>query len=208
MHSTHYISAWRRYGARGVLLNLLERICACVRIEVRHMTLLAHPLERVTPAEPLPAWQELSFADFERHQGDDPRWFTPSKMERLARAYRPPGSRAVGCVVDGRLVAYGWISEQYMGYSRLKLADGDGYLWDDYTHPDYRGQGWHGALIRIREQLLLQAGKQRALSVVARFNRASRRGFERIGYLPLEHYRFGRWWGRRFSTLRYAKEAV
>ena len=59
MHSTHYISAWRRYGARGVLLNLLERICACVRIEVRHMTLLAHPLERVTPAEPLPVGQHL-----------------------------------------------------------------------------------------------------------------------------------------------------
>ena len=132
-------------------------------------------------------------------------WFTPTKMAKLARYYRVPGNRVFGCFEAGRLVAYGWISEQYMGYSKRRLESGDGYLWDGYTHPAHRGRGWHGHLIRIREVELQKAGKERALSVVAHFNRASRRGFQRVGYTLLEGYTFGRWWGRPFSTLRYGR---
>ena len=92
-----------------------------------------------------------------------------------------------------------------MGYSRRRLEECDGYLWDDYTHPHDRGKGWHGALIRIREQVLREAGKRRAVSIVAHFNRASCRGFQRAGYTLLESYRYGVRWGKPFMTMRYGR---
>ena len=106
-------------------------------------------------------------------------------------------------MIEGRLAAYGWTSEQYLGVSKRLLEEGDGYLWDDYTHPDFRGQGWHGRLIRLREEVLRNGGKRRTLSIIARHNRASRRGYQRCGYYLLERYSFGRRWGKPFMTLRY-----
>lgn len=197
--------AWRLYGTWGVVQNLYGRLGALCGVQVRRMLLFAHRLdEPASQAElPPPPFQELTLADFEAHRMEDEAWFTEEKMAKLARYYKVPGTRAYGCVVEGRLVAYGWVSEHYLGYSRRRLEEGDGYLWDGYTHPAYRGQGWHGVLIRIREQVLREAGKQRAIGVVAHFNRASRRGFQRQGYTLVERYRFGRRWGRTFSTLRY-----
>lgn len=195
-------SAWRRYGWWGIVQNLAAKSLRLVGVHLHCNHLLQHSLDG-SSATALPPYRILSLADFEQHQGDDPQWFTPTKMAKLARYYRIAGNRAFGCFEGDKLVAYGWISEQFLGYSRRHLEAGDGYLWDDYTHPDFRGRGWHGHLIRIREAELYKAGKQRALSVVAHFNRASRRGFLRAGYRLCERYHFGRRWGRIFSTLRY-----
>jgi len=46
---------------------------------------------------------------------------------------------------------------------------------------------------------------RRALSIIVRHNRASRRGYQRIGYRLIERYSFGRRWGKPFLTLRYGR---
>lgn len=198
------IDARHRYGVWGFLQNLWRKGWSMLGLRVERMHLWVHDLTE-SSEELLPPFRELSYADFEAHRDEDLIWFSPAKMAKLARYYRVPGSRAFGCFVEGRLAAYGWISEQYMGCSKIGLEEGDGYLWDDYTHPDFRGQGWHLHLIKIREAELLRAGKRRALSVVANFNRASRRGYQRAGYTLYERYRFGRRWGKPFLTMRYGK---
>lgn len=197
------INAWRRYGWWGMAQNLAAKSLRLLGMTCHVNHLFARRLTDPIDETALPPYQMLTWADFEQHRSDDPLWFTSIKMAKLARYYRVAGNRAFGCFEEGRLVAYGWISEQYMGFSRRRLAEGDGYLWDGYTHPDYRGCGWHGHLIRIREAELQRAGKVRAVSVVANFNRASRRGFTKSGYILLERYCFGKWCGRFFSTLRY-----
>ena len=197
------ISIWRRYGLRGIACKVRDKALRVMGLDLQQMDLLAHRIEERPDEHALPPYRELFWEDFERHRGDDPAWFTEEKMAKIARWFRPPGTRAFGCFVEGRLVAYGWTSECYLGYSKRTLREEDGYLWDGYTHPDFRGQGWHGALIRIREEELRRAGKRRALTLVADFNRASRRGFQRDGYTPLERCCFGRRWGRAFSTMTY-----
>lgn len=181
------ISICRRYGFWGVVRKLRDKLLALCGRPSGCMELWAHALDHCT-SEELPEYRELFLEDFERHRADDPAWFTDEKMEKIARWLTPSDTRAFGCVVEGRLVAYGWTSEEYLGYSKRKLREGDGYLWHGYTHPDFRGQGWHGRLIRIREYELRKAGKQRALTLVADFNRASRRGFQRAGYRLLKRF--------------------
>ena len=196
------IDAWRRYGAWGFLQNLWRKGWSVLGLRIERMHLWAHDLTE-SSQEPISPYRELSYADFEAHRDEDLTWFTPTKMAKLARYYRVPGSRVYGCFVEGRLAAYGWISEQYLGCSKRRLEEGDGYLWDDYTHPDFRGRGWHLQLIKIREAELLRVGKRRALSVVANFNRASRRGYQRAGCTLYERYSFGRRWGKPFLMIRY-----
>lgn len=195
-------SALRRYGWWGMVQNVCGKAWALLGIHKTYMQIWAHDL-CAQDATSVVAYQTLTLADFEAHRAEDPAWFTPLKMKKLARYFSVPGSRAFGCVVEGRLVAYGWTSEQYLGMSKCLLEAGDGYLWDDYTHPDFRGQGWHERLIRLREEELRKAGKVRALAIVVRHNRASRRGYQRCGFYLLERYSFGRRWGKSFMTRRY-----
>lgn len=197
-------SALRRYGWWGMVQNVSSKVLSLLGIHKEHMQIWAHEL-CAQEANPFTAYQELTLADFEAHRAEDPAWFTPLKMKKLARYFSVPGSRVFGCVVEGRLVAYGWISEQYLGMSKRLLEEGDGYLWDDYTHPDFRGLGWHERLIRLREEELRRAGMRRALSIIVRHNRASRRGYQRMGYRLIERYSFGRRWGKPFLTLRYGR---
>lgn len=197
-------SALRRYGWWGMAQNVCGKAWTLLGIHKEYMQLWAHDLYPQVEESGV-AYQELTLADFEAHRLDDTAWFTPLKMKKLARYFSVPGNRAFGCVVEGRLVAYGWTSEQYLGVSKRLLEEGDGYLWDDYTHPDFRGQGWHGRLIRLREEVLRNGGKRRTLSIIARHNRASRRGYQRCGYYLLERYSFGCRWGKPFMTLRYGK---
>lgn len=196
-------SVVRRYGVWGVLQNLAAKCLAKIGLRIHRMWILSHALDEGVVAKQLPAFEALSLADFEAHRADDPAWFTERKMAQLARSFKVPATRAFGCFVEGRLVAYGFTSERYMGYSHRRLEEGDGYLWDDYTHPAHRGEGWHGVMIRIREEVLRQAGKRRSVSIVSHFNRASYRGFRRVGYTLLERYSYGKRWGKPFMTMRY-----
>lgn len=197
-------SAYCRYGWWGMAQNISSKVWSLLGIHKEHMQVWAHDL-CAQDTKPLVAYQELTLADFEAHKAEDLAWFTPLKMKKLNRYFSVPGNRAFGCVVEGRLVAYGWISEQYLGISKRLLESGDGYLWDDYTHPDFRGQGWHERLIRLREKELRNIGKVRSLAIIVRHNRASRRGYQRLGYCLLERYSFGRKWGKPFFTLRYGQ---
>lgn len=191
----------RRYGVWGIVQRCWAKGWSLLGLRVERMHLMAHML--IESEDDLPEYRELTMEDFQAHREEDPEWFTPLKMKKLKRYFIVPGNRAFGCFDEDELIAYGWISEQYLGYSNRPLQACDGYLWDDYTHPDYRGRGWHLKLIKIREKELMRRGKVRALSVVANYNRASRRGYQRAGYSLLERYRYGTRWGKPFLRRRY-----
>ena len=83
-----------------------------------------------------------------------------------------------------------------------RLREDTGYLWDDYTHPAYRGRRLHGEMLGIRERILEQMGKKVAFAMVDFYNRASQVGFERVGYaLRSKVYAWSFWGGREKKVI-------
>lgn len=206
MLSSKFRSALRRYGLAGLFRAGLQRILRTIGIIWIRNELYRKACS--APEKEVPPYRELVFADFERQAAFDPQWFTPIRLQQIARRFRVPETTAFGCFDGEQLIAYGWLSGKYMGYSKQLLPAGDGYLWDDYTHPDYRGQGLHTQIIRIRNQELYKRGLRYGVGMVRDFNRASRRGFEQAGYTLFERSTvYGFRGGKLHCTRRYGKAA-
>lgn len=81
----------------------------------------------------------------------------------LQRFHR--GSRCYIVRADGKTVAYGWISfdEEDVGELglRIRLNEGEAYIWDCCTLPAYRGQRIYPALLAYMLGELQNAGFQR-----------------------------------------------
>jgi hypothetical protein len=90
-------------------------------------------LEDLTAYDPVELWQPPMPA------------FLREAMTRLER-----GDHVYTCVRDGRLAAFGW------------LADGATTLDSCYTHPRYRRQGLHDALVRqaMADRFTTPAGRR------------------------------------------------
>jgi len=206
MSSSKFHSALRRYGPAGLFRAGLQRMLRTIGIVWIRNELYRKPC--TAPERELPPYRKLTFADFERQTAFDPQWFTTARLQQIASRFRVPETAAFGCFDGEQLIAYGWFSGKYMGYSKLLLPTGDGYLWDDYTHPDYRGRGLHVQMIRIRDHELYERGLRYGVGMVRDFNRASRRGFEQAGYTLFERYTVcGFRGGKLHSTRRYGKTA-
>lgn len=154
-------------------------------------------------------FRELSYNDFLRQKDVNPEWFTSSKLDDMYAAFNIEGNKAYGYFKGDLIVCYGWISLKYLRQDKLLLLPEDGYLWDDYTHHEFRGNGYHTELVKFRCSQLIKYGKKRALSITARSNNASRSGFLKTGFIPKENflnYKFGT---RPFkSTLNYNGERL
>lgn len=173
---------WRRYGAGGFAGKCLVKVLAIFGVRVRISCHYAKRLD-LTAVSIKSEYRELDQKDFEAQVSVLPERFTDEKMSRIKDAFGVEGNHAYG-VYDGNVLAgYGWISTVWMVNRGRRLKENVGYLWDGYTHPAYRGRGLHGDLIRIRERELVRMGKSVAAVTVDFYNRASKVGFERAGYV-------------------------
>lgn len=57
------------------------------------------------------------------------------------------------------------------------------YFFDDYTFDRYRGQGYHFQSILSRVSYFKKIGFDRAISIVYKDNQASRRSYEKAGFI-------------------------
>ena len=175
-------NACRLYGMKGLAGRCVLKVLSAVGIRLKVTYLYRKRLGEVVD-EDCTGYRELFLPDFEKQVSVNPERFTPEKMRRVRQSFGVEGNHAYG-IYDGEvLAAYAWTATRWLITEEHRLRDDTGFLWDDYTHPAYRGRGLHGKLVRIRERELVKAGKTVALVTVAFYNRASKVAFERAGYV-------------------------
>lgn len=130
---------------------------------------------------------ELSYSDFENQIQYNPDWFTPVKMQALKKAFEA-GNLFFGIYEKGLLINYGAINFHTMYPTKITLKYSDVYLWDAYTHPQYRRQGLHQKLLEYRLYEAQKVGKERALINVASYNKASNTSIIKSGFRLLNNY--------------------
>lgn len=189
----------KRYGWGGLLRNAMEKLLGLVRLHVSRWHMYALPLsdEDIAGfAEKLSghAFRELTLKDFTKQAVLNPEWFTPAKVRDMERGLAIKGNHAFGLFNGDLLICYGWISLNRFGVDSARLLPTDAYLWDVYTHPDYRGKRLQSCLTHYCLVRGIECGKSRAVVVVADYNRASRRTYKRTGFQIIDrfwNYSFG-----------------
>ena len=113
---------------------------------------------------------------------------TPQVFEKRIES----GSRCYAVRLDGRIATVSWIATGSVWIDfiarELTLGEGEIYIYDSYTHPDYRGRRLQGSMLK---QVLAQyeaAGYRRIGVIIAPENRSNiksrlRSGFERSHWI-------------------------
>lgn len=173
---------YRYYRLKGIFGKALLKILSLFGVKLRITYHYVKKLDQDSAGESSIEYKDLTLADFERQEALNPEWFTQEKLQRICNWISVEGNRAYGVYDNELLIAYGWISSMCMIVKDRPMKANVGYLWDDYTHPLYRGRGLHGELVKVREHQLLNLGKDTAFSIVDFYNRASQVAFVRAGY--------------------------
>lgn len=196
-----------RYGIKGIFLNVFSKFFAMLRIKIDFKTLYVYDINSYEFTH-VSGCRRLEYQDFVVKSKEDTEWLTSQKLEELKRAFDCSDFFAVGCFVDGIMASYGCVSVSTLG-SFAQLNNKDGYLFDDYTFPQYRGQGLHKITIMARLNELKTIGKIRGLSIIAEYNKASYTSYMNCGFSRLEYFVQYRFWnGPTNNTLKYGKSNV
>jgi ribosomal protein S18 acetylase RimI-like enzyme len=105
---------------------------------------------------------------------------------------------------DGRMAHYGWYALgsvegcHHMGVP-LSFPDDVGYMYNAFTHPDFRGRRLHSAAMTLALRELAARGITKLLSTIEWTNFASLRSFQRLGFENL-----GRQWTLGRSDCRWS----
>lgn len=115
------------------------------------------------------------------------------------------GRNSCFAALDGeRLAAYGWYARNWIepehcdGFG-LRMPPGVAYMYKGFTHPDYRGQRLHGAVMGLALREFEAEGVRALISTVEWTNDASlkscaRLGYRRIGVLARAKFLGCPWW--------------
>ncbi len=99
------------------------------------------------------------------------------------------GRRAFAASSAAQIVAYAWVSQgvECIGEleRHLELRDGEAYIWDCGTLPQFRRQGLYISLLRYVVATLRGEGIQRAWIGASIQNVPSIRAFARAGFQPV-----------------------
>lgn len=197
-------SAIKRFGFFGCIENAIIHCLNKIGICIHVMEVFVYEMSGIeTNNRDNLNIRVLELNDFERQTKLNPLWFNPRKIEDMRSAFALDGNIPLGIVANEMIVAYGWVSLNTMGLENIVLKESDGYLWDDYTHPDHRGKGLHSAINQARVAFLFSMGKARALTQVAHYNRASRVGYIRNGFKRETKYFKICVGGINYSSLKY-----
>lgn len=97
-----------------------------------------------------------------------------------------------------RIVTYCWLSmeQEYVGEMEreLNLLEGEAYIWNCATLPDYRRQGLYTALLAFMLARLAEDGAQRVWIGADLENVPSHRAFHTAGFLPAAAFTYVRFW--------------
>lgn len=153
--------------------------------------------------------QELSYDDFDK---GDQQYFNQKKMNVYLLRFQDVTYKAYGIIIDGVLVYSGWISTAKLGmsgnYKPITLQSNEGYLEDDYCHPDFRKMGFHTQMIAFRVDELKKRGKSKIIATVENGNIPALRALYKNGFMMVGSFYIGKIFGVRFNTLNKKKFEV
>lgn len=201
------ISKLKRYGLMGMLQRSVWAILSLIKIKYSSHLLYKKEIELTSKYDNL-TYKSLNFIDFENQQKLNPQWFDTDKISSIKQAFSIKGTSAFGLFEGKLLISYGFLSTSFLGLNdEIHLIKDDCYLWDAYTHPCARGRRLHKLLTIYIEREAYRIGKKRALVIVASFNKASCKTYERLGYCIMQKYYTVRFWKNREKTnFKYGKQ--
>ncbi len=96
------------------------------------------------------------------------------------------GRRCFCLKVEEQIAAYGWATRGPENVGELErdfcLGDDEVYIWDCFTLPDWRGQGFYTTLLRGMRQQFHQEGVPRIWIGASRQNQPSIKGMVNAGF--------------------------
>ncbi|MFH0777709.1 MAG: GNAT family N-acetyltransferase [Candidatus Eisenbacteria bacterium] len=104
---------------------------------------------------------------------------------------------------------YGWVTmkfehEPWSGVD-LQLKEGEGYVLDAFTRPEYRGRNLHSYMSARRLEVLKEMGAVRAYGIAAVPNRASRRAHQKGGCVETKEITYTNVLGFKFHQWKDLK---
>ncbi len=110
----------------------------------------------------------------------------PEFVERVLQG----DSQCLAAFDGTRLASYSWYAtgfvdgRDHLGIS-MELPVGLAYMYNAYTHPDYRGHRLFGGGVALAARSLAATGTKKIVTTVVRSNFASLRSCRRMGFVSL-----------------------
>jgi hypothetical protein len=177
----------------------------------RRVIVLAHPLDTMFLSSSLPSPVEIAELDESALPGYTR--FRPEQDSSMIRRRMAAGDRCFILRSNGKIVHSGWVctgtrQEPYLRCT-LRLPPGDIFLYDHYTCPSCRGQGFSQArdlhvMARYRE-----LGFRRSIAIVAIENKLAFRPFQALGYTAIGEF-LSLWWiaGKKIHSRQWGLEPL
>ena len=154
----------------GILRSLSNKIATdsfgATRLIVLENT-LAGPL-KMLPVEPGLVIRQMDESDLERFR-EPGRFITERRIADFAARLKS-GRRAFIALSAGKVSGYGWLSRQVEIDARcgaeISLAQDEGYIYDGFVFPAFRGRGIYAHLLLSRLDWLERDGCRRVYSMV------------------------------------------
>jgi hypothetical protein len=148
-------------------------------------------------------FKELKYNDFLL---GDPNEFTKKKLKIIKNRLENNTHRCYG-FLDKNTLAYScWISldkiELPIISSNFNLSNDEGFLYDAFCHPLYRGKGLHSNFNLFRMKSLYELGKRECLVFVFKGNTSALRVQYKCGFIDLGSFKVGKIFAINFTTLK------
>ncbi len=183
---------FRRDGV-GKALPLIAREIAWLPYRRMQFVLLAKPLD-----EPLPeavARIPIELRSFEATDVKRVKEINRPSEGKLCAQRLERGQKGVTAVHCGQMIAYAWGCTKLdpdLERVSLQLEEGDVYLTDGYTHPDFRGKGIQVPLLVAFFNTFKSLGFKRAVCYIELKNTPSRAVWKKLNATEIGQIDFTR----------------
>jgi GNAT superfamily N-acetyltransferase len=171
-------------GAAGAALN--RGLMKLASLDVVQVVLLEHERMFVPQSDACCTMRFLTPAEVRRFAADPINHLSPEFGERADRGL----DLCFAAIHGDQLASYGWyalhsIEAEHSAGTPVGLPADMAYMYNGFTHPDYRGRGLDGACMGGALSELRDRGVSRLIAFVYWSNSASLSSCERLGYRRL-----------------------
>jgi GNAT superfamily N-acetyltransferase len=183
---------YKRYGIIGIVENFVLKIASV--FGYKNLQILRLVCKDVTEKKRRYKYDynivTLNFMNFLDCCKNDKKRFSNIYIKQIQERFmqKDSGYKCYGIMDSNVIIAYSWTSLIFVPRYDEKLKNGDAFIFDVYTHPDYRGKGLFPKLLEYQINELNKIGKKRALACIDIFNRASLHAFKKNGFTEISKY--------------------
>ena len=197
---------YKRYGVVGIVENIILKSASIFGYkQMQILRLVSKNTETVKDKKSLTIKIiSIDKEKFFKYIPKDSDRFSNIYINQLRERFEMDDSeyKCYGIIKNNFIVAYSWTSLKSVPRYKEKLKVEDAFIFDVYTHPDFRGQGLFPALLEYQIDELKNIGKKRALACIDIFNRSSLHAFKKAGFDEISKYLMWKKKGIVHSTLK------